>query len=152
MKQIPIKPILLASLLISCGYTSTSLAHSGGGTMDPTGTNAHFTAVADVSCFDDGNGPPHHLAVRIRDTSPPVAGLFISLHVLKGGRGISTTDTIPGDFHFSPEVTLAAGAGNYTLMATITDKGPRSFIADWHCETIDNIHTGTDDIIVRQFR
>ena len=64
-----------ASLLMLALFSFMPLAsaHTARVTMDPRGISATFTALARVTCFDDGNGPPAALQVRLRDNSPPVA-------------------------------------------------------------------------------
>lgn len=126
-------------------------AHSGGATMNPAGNNPHFMAVVDVTCFDDGNGAPDHLSIRIEDTSPYVEGSQLTFLVYKANRAISTSDPIPADGQYGPLVKLHAGGGRYTMMLNTTGPGPRNFIAEWHCVTADEIHTGTSEIVVRQY-
>lgn len=144
------KTLAVASIIITACYAATISAHGGGATLDPAGNKATFTALARVTCFDDGNGPADHLIASIRDNSPSVPGMFISLQLLKGSRAISVTDTTPGDAQFSPSVTLQAGNGTYFMMADKTMAGARDFEVEWHCNTATGVHTGTD-IVVDQF-
>ena len=83
-----------ASLLMLALFSFMPLAsaHTARVTMDPRGISATFTALARVTCFDDGNGPPAALQVRLRDNSPPVAGLLVSIQLLKGRQAISYTE------------------------------------------------------------
>ncbi len=126
-------------------------AHGVSAVLDPVGDRPSFTALARVTCFDDGNGPAAYLVARIRDTSPPVEGLYISLHMLKGSRAISVTDTISGDADYSPFVSLEGGSGVYQVMLTKTREGARAFDVEYHCMALGNIHTGTD-VIVDQYQ
>ncbi len=155
MKRNYFKKILIsASMLALFGHAAVLQAHSGGATLGADGTNPHATALADVTCFDDsgtGDFEPHHLIAEIKDKSEPVPGLLLSLQIYKGQHATSTTDTISGDADYSDPVVLAAGPGVYRLIADKTDAGARAFEVTWHCETIDNIHTGTS-ITVRQFQ
>src|SRR5690606_31582937 len=111
------KILTLAGIILATGYAASISAHGGGATLDPAGNKATFTALARVTCFDDGNGPADHLIARIRDNSAPVPGMFVSLQLLKGSKAISITDTTPGDAQFSPFVPLQAGNGVYFMMA-----------------------------------
>lgn len=125
-------------------------AHGAGAVMDADGDSRSFTGVAFVTCFDDGNGPADNLIVRIRDNSPPVPGLLTHVSVFKGNKSVSISDTVSGDADYSPFVTLHGGSGVYFLIVSKTDAGARSFDLEWHCNTADDIHTGTD-IGVTQF-
>ncbi len=146
-----IKPLKVVTACVGLFGLSLVHAHSGGATMDPAGNNPHFMAVADVSCVDDGNGPPDHIFIRIKDNGEADSGTVLNLLVYKANKAISTSDPIPGDADFGPGVELHGGGGRYTLMVSTTGAGARNFIAEWHCETADNVHTGTTEIVVRQF-
>jgi hypothetical protein len=144
------KVLLSASVIVTTGYAAICGAHGGGAVLDPAGNKATFTALARVTCFDDGNGAADYLVAKIRDNSPPVPGMFVSLQLLKGSKAISITDTTPGDADFSPEVTLQGGNGTYFMMADKTMAGARNFEVEWHCKTATGVHTGTD-LFVDQF-
>jgi len=151
MWQAIIKKTLFGlSLLVASGYASLISAHGGGATMDLANISRTFTGVVLVSCFDDGNGPAENLIARIRDNSPPVPGLLVNLQLFKGNKAINITDTVSGDADYSPFVTLHGGPGVYFMIINKTDVGERSFDAEWHCNTVDGVHTGTD-ISVSQF-
>ena len=147
-----LKKLSISICMVMCmsGYATIGSAHSGSATMDPEGISRTFTGLAFITCFDDGNGEPHHLIARIRDNSPPVSGLLTNLQLYKGDQAVSISDTISGDADFSPFVTLHGGPGVYWLIVNKTNKGARSFDIDWHCNTITDVHTGTD-IGVAQF-
>ncbi len=144
------KILVTVSIIITTCYAATINAHGGGATLDPAGNKATFTALARVTCFDDGNGPADHLVAKIRDNSPPIPGMFVSLQLLKGSKAISVTDTTPGDAQFSEQVSLQGGNGVYFMMANKTVAGARDFEVEWHCMTANQVHTGTD-IVVDQF-
>jgi len=139
--------LLLASSTFSCAV----LAHSAGATLGAAGNNPSATALAAISCFDDGNGSPSGLFVQIKDLSDPEPGLLISIQLYKGIKAISITDKISGDADYSQGVQLDAGPGVYQLILDKTNIGPRRFDVIWHCMTADHVHTGTD-ITVRQFQ
>jgi len=73
------------------------LAHSAGATIDPAGNNASATDLAQVICYDDGDGPTDHLYIQIQDNSPPVPGLLVSAQVYKDSHMTNVTDTVSGD-------------------------------------------------------
>lgn len=121
-------------------------AHSGSAIMDENGESASFTGLGRITCFDDGNGTPASLIARIRDNSPPVAGLLVNVQLLKGTRAISITDSVSGDANYSPYVSLAGGQGTYYIILNKTAAGVREIDLEWHCLAADTSHTGTDII------
>ncbi len=147
-----ITSIIVAGYML--GFATTSSAHGGGGiTMDAAGVSRTFTGVVLVNCFDDGNGPAENLIARIRDNSPPVPGLLVNLQLVRNNKAVNITDTVSGDAEYSPFVTLHGGTGTgpYLMIINKTDAGPRTFDVEWHCNTVDGIHTGTE-ISVSQFQ
>ncbi len=145
MQQLFFKKYILAAILVCLvSYTSVSSAHTAGATLDPEGNVRSFTGMAFITCFDDGNGPADNIIVRVRDNSPPVPGLLVNVQVYKGNKVNSITDTVSGDADFTPFITLQGGAGVYWLLVNKTDVGARSFEIEYHCNTADGIHTGTD--------
>ncbi|TRW92800.1 hypothetical protein [Candidatus Methylobacter oryzae] len=141
------KAFMTALILFAVGNVDSALAHSGGGVLDPGGNNASATDLAAITCFDDGNGTPHHLSAQIKDMSGPVSGLLLSLHIYKGIQMTTSTDTVSGDVGYSPEISLNGGAGVYYLSATKTGAGARLFDVVWHCLTSSGVHTGTDIVV-----
>ncbi len=153
MKYLSMKKNILAALVAcSVGYVGVSSAHDAGAILDADGTIRSFTGLASVSCIDDGSGAPDHLAVSIRDNSPPVPGLMVNLQVVssRGNKAISITDTVSGDADFSPFILVHDGAGPYRVIVNKTDVGPRDFDLQYHCRTANDVHTGTS-IGVSQF-
>jgi len=140
-------PILIAAVAVLLGQSGFASAHTAGAVMDPAGNKASFTALALVTCFDDGNGPADHIIARVRDNSPAVPSLLVSLQILKGGRAINVTDATSGDAGFSNFAVLHGGAGAYQLMANKTAAGARDFEVEFHCNAADGTHTGTDTLI-----
>lgn len=142
--------LLLAVLTTAGLQAGSAFAHGVSEVMDVQGDDAAFTALARVTCFNDGNGEAAYLMSRIRDKSPAIPGLLVTVHILKGGRAINATDTSPGDADYSVWAALPGGNGVYQLMLTKTAAGARAFDLEWHCMTADNVHTGTD-ILVDQY-
>ncbi len=140
------KNIMAVFVACTLGYAGISNAHDAGATMDPSGTIRSFTGLAFVNCFNDGSGPPDNIIVSIRDNSPPVPGLMVNVQVVssKGDKAISISDTVSGDADFSPFVLLQDGAGPYTLIVNKTDIGARDFDLQYHCNTANDVHTGTE--------
>ena len=147
MKYLSMKKNIIAALVAcSVGYAGVSSAHDAGATLDADGTIRNFTGLAFVSCFDDGSGIPDNLIVSIRDNSPPVPGLMVNVQVVssRGNKANSISDTVSGDADFSPFISLQDGSGPYTVMVNKTDVGARSFDLQYHCNTANDVHTGTD--------
>lgn len=145
--------IVIASVAFSLLSSHTSLVYAHGAqgiVMDANGDSRTFTGVAFVTCNDDGNGPAENLIARIRDKSPAVPGLMVNLQIFKNNKAVSISDTVSGDADYSPFVTLHGGSGVYFIIVSKTDAGPRTFDLEWHCNTADGIHTGTE-IGVSQF-
>lgn len=136
--------LTLTGILLLTPYSLDALAHSAGGPIDAAGNNASATDLAFVTCYDDGNGAPDHLVISINDSSPAVPGLLVSVQIMKDGKMINTTDTISGDGKPSNAVALQGGKGEYYVSVNKTNAGVRNFTIDWHCETANKIHTGTD--------
>ncbi len=132
--------IITASIL----GAGQALAHSAGAVLDPAGNNASATDLAEVTCYDDGNGPPHHLYTQIQDLSPPVPGLLLSTQIFKGNQMTNATDTVSGDPNPSSPATINGGAGTYYISVSKTNVGARSFNITYHCQTVNDVHTGTD--------
>lgn len=137
--------VVVLILLMIC-QIRISHAHDVAGPIDPTGDVPSFTAVALVTCFDDGNGPADYLMANIKDhpANPPVEGMFVNLTLFKGDQAISTTDIVPGDDSPSESVSLRGGAGSYHMIASKTRAGVRDIVVDYHCMTANHTHTGTD--------
>jgi len=140
-----------AVMFAAAGHTETGWAHNAGATLDARSASVSATGLAAVTCFDDGSGEPHHLFAQIRDSSPPVEGLLLSIQLLKGNMATNSTDPISGDPDYSPGISLDGGPGVYYMMVNKTGAGPRTFDVIWHCRTSANIHTGTS-IQVLQFQ
>ncbi len=157
MKYLSMKKNILATLVAcSVGYASVSSAHDAGATLssisDVDGIIKSVVGLATVDCFDDGSGAADNLIVSIRDNSPPVPGLMVNVQVVsnRGEKVNSITDTVSGDADFSPFIKLQDGKGPYSVIVNKTDVGDREFDLQYHCNTANDAHTGTQ-ITVRQF-
>ena len=145
MKSASLKKIIMAaSIMVAAGYAGGASAHSAGATIDSAGNNASATDLAQVICYDDGDGPTDHLFVQIQDASSPVSGLLVSAQIYKDNKMTNTTDTVSGDANASPGTTLIGGNGVYYLSVSKTAIGARNFTVTYHCQTAAEVHTGTD--------
>lgn len=143
--------VLACTALLLLAAVDATLAHNARATLDAAGNKATFTALARITCFDDGSGAPSALYVRVRDNSPVVAGLLLTMQVLKGAQALSISDTVSADANYSEPLQLNGGAGVYTVLLNKTAAGARNFDIEWHCLTTTGDHTGTD-ILVDQFK
>ncbi|MCW5599308.1 hypothetical protein [Nitrosomonas sp.] len=140
----------LLSFLLMISQVKVSHAHNIAGPIDPAGNVPTFTAVAIVSCTDDGNGPADHLLANIKDhpSNPAVDGMFVNMTLFKGNKAVSVTDVTPGDDNPSQTIKLSAGNGVYYMIVSKTKPGVRNVVVDYHCMTADNAHTGTDIVLI----
>jgi hypothetical protein len=140
---------LVASFLAAAGNTGAALAHSAEALIDGAGNNASATDLAQVICYDDGNGAPHHLYTQIQDLSGPVPGLLVSTQIFTDKQMTSTTDPVSGDAYASnPAILVGSDSGGgvqvYYISVSKTAAGPRTFSITYHCQTANDTHTGTD--------
>ncbi|MDI1231165.1 MAG: hypothetical protein PSU93_08460 [Methylobacter sp.] len=150
MKSTYLKKAFVAlSILVAVGHAGITFAHDAGALIDGAGNNASATDLAAVTCTDDGNGVPHHLFGRVKDSSSPVPGLLVNFHIYKGQQMTTSTDPVSGDDNYSPGVSLNGGPGTYYISVTKTSAGARDFNVIWHCVTSDNKHTGTDITVLQ---
>ena len=145
------KSFLFVSCVTAMSYSGFLHAHSGGGVLNAGGDNPSATDLAEVTCFDDGNGTPAYLLAQVRDLSAPQQGQLLNLQLYKGVQATSISDPVSGDAESSPFIRLDGGPGVYRLILNKTGAAARTFDVTWHCETANNLHTGTD-IVVRQLQ
>ncbi len=149
------KFFVFASVLMVTSYSSLIMAHSAGATIDGSGGNANATDLAQVFCYDDGNGQAHHLVVQIKDLSPPVPGLLLSAQIYGGNQMTNVTDTVSGDGFASNEAILVGGESLsdgvqlYYISVSKTKAGARNFEITYHCMTSYSTHTGTDITVLQ---
>lgn len=135
--------------IVLLSFVSTVSAHEASGTMDVNGNVPGFTGYAQFGCFDDGSGPPDHFVISIEDNSPPQGNLLISAQVISRSEASNTTDSLSGDGNPSPEARVQTiQNGTYFVLVNKTGAGARDFTLNYHCMTIDNAHTGTNDPIL----
>ena len=140
------KKIMTATLLIAAGYAGLVSAHTQSGAVGIANSGVARTDVYAVTCSNDGSGAPAKLTVRIKDLAPVKAPLVSTQLSKSGASSPLSTDARDGDTLFSPFVTLARGAGVYTLRvnkSASTVVGIETYIADFHCQTAGGVHTGT---------
>jgi hypothetical protein len=146
MNKTSLKHVFLASLLVAWGYAGSALAYYSAENipLDAGGGNPGASDYAAVTCYDNGNGAPHHFSAALQDLSAPVPGLFVSLHIFKDTQMTTVTDSVSADGNWSPIATVAGGPGVYYLSVRKTNTGVRNFTIGWECQTADFRGTGTD--------
>jgi hypothetical protein len=103
--------------------------------------DASASALFQVTCSDDGSGPPASLVVSVRDTAPAAAPL-VSVQIQKGVAATNATDAVDADAGASPGVSVNGGAGVYDVFVDKSDAGAESFLLFFQCTTGVN---GTGD-------
>jgi len=100
-----------------------------------------------VTCFNDGSGPPDHLFFEVKDRVANTAK--VSVLVRKGTScspicAKSITDTDDTDDQYSPSVRVKQGGGVYNMFVSHTAAGMDSYDVQHHCQPATGVHTGTD--------
>lgn len=129
----------LIALLLLPLFSGNLWAHTQLGAL---GKPASATDIYQVTCLDDGNGPPHHLSTQVMDRAP-VAPPMVSVTMTKDGKSAKSTDPIDGDNQYSPETPLPGGGGAYLVSVTKSAKGSEIYTLQYHCITANNVHTGS---------
>jgi hypothetical protein len=133
-------PVLM---VLALGHAGNVAAHSD---SEDLGTAASATDYWEVTCSDDGPGPPASLVLRVTDTGS-VASPQVSAQIHKGQLLVNVTDPADDGSNPSPFVYLNGGAGVYEVLVDKTAAGEESYLLEFHCQTGPNgtgIHTGTD--------
>jgi hypothetical protein len=139
------KSLLVAgSFLVAIGQAGVVSAHNQGGSF--TTGRAAAVDFYQVTCFNDGSGPPDHLFFGVKDQVANTAK--VSVLVRKGtscsplcAKSITDTDDI--DDQYSPSVRVKQGSGVYNMFVSHTAAGMDSYDVQYHCETSTGVHTGT---------
>lgn len=96
-----------------------------------------------VHCYDDGAGPTDHLYGAVKDLTP-IAAPLVSIQIIRDNKATNTTDAVDGNATYSPTVKVKGNDGFFILTIDKTAAGAENYAVQYHCETIDNQHTGTD--------
>lgn len=141
------KVFAAASLAAIVGYSDIAPAHSVSGSLS---TTAGATDFYQVTCDDDGNGPPAYLVTSILATSA-TALPHVSVQDRKDTTTTVTNSTDPtnGDTSYSPEARLNGGGGLYNVLIDKDGAGTQSYTFQFHCITADGTHTGTNIVSVQ---
>jgi hypothetical protein len=130
---------LLAVALMA--VTGLASAHTQSGALGSTTSGGAATDIYSVSCYNDGSGAPAKIWYHVKDLAPVLAPV-ISIQVESGG---ISSDTVDGDANYSTAVTVAGTSGNLKVMKSAsTVKGSETYVAEFHCQTSNGTHTGTN--------
>jgi hypothetical protein len=125
----------LTGLLIACMLgpgIARGEQHSG-----LLGSGASATDYYQVTCSDDGAGPPVSLVARVTDPAPVVEP-SLSVQLRKGSAAINATDEVDADAASSPAVSINGGAGLYHVLVDKTGPGAEAYSVSLTCMTGSN--------------
>lgn len=146
MTRSTIRPTLLAALLAS--VAGIALAHTQDGSL---GDAAAATDYYQVSCSDDGSGPPASLVAQVQNRGPNATStVFVVAH--RGTSATSAADATGGDVAASPLVFVNGADGVYNVFVSKAGSGVLNYTLTYHCMTGADgggLHTGTT-IVFRQ--
>jgi hypothetical protein len=112
---------------------------------DSLGSAASATDFYQVTCSDDGSGPPASLFAQVRDEGP-VSPPWVSVQLHRGSLLASSSDPIDGDTESSPSITVNGGPGVYDVLVDKSGAGSENYTLTFHCMTGPDgtgVHTGT---------
>lgn len=141
--------ILTASALLAAAYAGPASAHTKRGAL---GKPIDAADTYQITCSDDGNGPPARLLVAVRDLAP-VKPPLVNVRLQVGSETRESADKKDGDKFYSSVIGLDGGAGPYTVIvnklnkpgkADKTRKYPEIYQIEYHCMTRSGVHTGTE--------
>jgi hypothetical protein len=165
------KKALLALCLMAC--IELAFAHTQSGSLGNSTSGKAATDVYIVNCYNDdsGAGEPGRLYLHVidrleRDLKTRATWTVIpkiSAQAIKGSSKTALSiDTVDGDGKYSPGISFAKGAGDYTVRvnkaAAVASckatpkakcKGIDTYTLEFHCESAGGSHAGTDWIMTQ---
>lgn len=132
------KITLAAFLVAAAGCPVIVLAHDQSGTL---GVDASATDYYKVNC----SGSSGKLFFNAQNVSAP-GSAPLNAQIVKQDQNLymSTTDNVGGDQQSSPSLTAVGGSGKYSVIIDKSGAGKVKYAFDFHCETLDGVHTDTD--------
>jgi hypothetical protein len=139
---------LLTILLGVIGTVELVSAHEIAGAIGRKNSKAGGTDKYNVTCFDNNNGAPDHIFVQVFDTPRPRNPAKISIQAFLPATGaVSAISVAPNDKAFpSYSIKLVGGADLYEVDVTKSrskKKGVEIYAITFHCQTANDVHTGT---------
>lgn len=133
-----LKITLAAFFVAAAGFPNMVSAHGQKGIL---GADASATDYYQVNC----SGSSGKLFFNAQNVSAP-GSAPLNAQIVKQDQNLymSTTDNIGGDSQSSPSLTAVGGSGNYSVIVDKSGAGKVKYAFDFHCETLDGVHTETD--------
>ncbi len=113
---------LALGVLLLLPLARAALADTQSGAL---GEAAGATDYYQVTCHDDGSGPPASHTIQVLDAAP-VAAPLLSVQVRRGLLLANSTDATDGDVGYSPFVSLNGGGGVYDVLVNKTARNTAS--------------------------
>lgn len=125
------RALVLPAWLFCLGAAAGASADTQGGSLAAEASSARYYQ---VTCSDDGSGPPLSLVTQVRDLAP-IAAPLLSVQIQKGNLATNGTDAVDADAGFSPPVWVNGGAGVYDVFVDKTASGAEGFTLSFQCMT-----------------
>ena len=133
--------VSVALSLTMAGFAELTSAHSLSGSL---GNAAGAVDFYQVTCSDDGNGPPSYMVTSVESTiTAPTPRVTVQARVNESAS--NTTDPTNGDGNASPSGKLTAGGGLYNILLYKDGAGVQNYALEYHCITAKGVHTGTTE-------
>lgn len=136
------KKSTLSKMIAVMALLETDLANAHD-LIGSLGADASAIDQYQVHCYDDGAGVTDHLYAAVKD-STPVAAPLVSIQIIRDNKATNSTDAVDGNATYSPTVKIKGNDGFFILTVDKTGAGAENYAVQYHCETLDNQHTGTD--------
>lgn len=139
---------MAAACLLAVGYAGVVAAHTQSGALGTASSGAAAVDQYFVSCYNDGNGAPARLSLRVRDLAPvkPAQVSARSYTYPQITPSANSLDTVDGDANYSPLVySYGTTTQNYyvNVNKSASSAGQETYVAEFHCQTAGGVHTGT---------
>ncbi|MBT9097563.1 hypothetical protein KFZ76_07565 [Methylovulum psychrotolerans] len=133
--------LLLAAVaaFTALGQAKMANAHDITGSLGSAATAVDYYQ---VHCYDDGSGVTAHLYVAVinKSTNTPK----VSVQAIRDNTATNTTDAVNGNATYSPGIYQPGTDGFFYLTVDKTGAGVANYSLQYHCQTSDQQHNGTD--------
>jgi hypothetical protein len=132
--------LITLALLTAIGVGNVANAHDVNGALRTASSAIDYYQ---VHCFDEGgSGPTAHLSVAVKNNTNSAAKL--SIQAIRDNGATNSTDAVNANAAYSPNILQAGGDGYFYLTVNKTAAGAVNYSIQFHCQTSDNQHSGTD--------